>query len=119
MKACRLLEEIKSHPEIGLAGMILLHNGVVRATSRDGRRISAVDVTVDYEKLNRITRTIKERNGIVEFLAEVGEGRRFVGEDLMLLAIAGDFRENVIPAMAQAIDLIKRHVVEKKEIFCP
>ena len=33
-----LVEKIKQHPDYPKAGMILCHNGVVRQTSRDGRR---------------------------------------------------------------------------------
>lgn len=117
MDAGKLIEKIKSHPKIADAGMILCHNGLVRATSRDGRKVLAVEVKVDRQRLIEAIQRIKGRPGIVEFLAEVREGRFSVGDDLMILVIAGDFRENVIAAMTEAIDFIKKNVVTKKEIF--
>lgn len=117
MKAEELINKIKSHPKIADAGMILCHNGLVRATSRDGRKVLAVEVNVDRQRLIEAIQRIKERPGIVEFLAEVREGRFSVGDDLMILVIAGDFRENVIAAMTEAINFIKKNVVTKKEIF--
>jgi molybdopterin synthase catalytic subunit len=117
MKAEKLIEKIKAHPKIADAGMILCHNGLVRATSRDGQQVSAVEVKVDQQRLAQVLQEIKNKPGIIECLAEVREGRLSVGDDLMILVIAGDFRENVIAAMTEAIDFIKKNVVAKKEIF--
>ncbi|MDQ7837218.1 MAG: molybdenum cofactor biosynthesis protein MoaE [Thermodesulfobacteriota bacterium] len=117
MDASKLIEKIKSHPKIADAGMILCHNGLVRATSRGGQKVSAVEVKVDQQRLAKVLQEIKKQPGIVEFLAEVREGRFSVGDDLMILVIAGDFRENVIAAMTEAINFIKKNVVTKKEIF--
>lgn len=117
MKAEKLIEKIKAHPKIADAGMILCHNGLVRATSRDGRKVLAVEVKVDQQRLAQVLQEIKNKPGIIECLAEVREGRLSVGDDLMILVIAGDFRENVIAAMTEAIDFIKKDVVAKKEIF--
>lgn len=115
MEAGKLIEKIKSHPGIASAGMILCHNGLVRATSRTGQKVSAVEIKVNRPKLAQVIDRIKKKPGIVEFLAEVKEGRFLVGEDVMILVIAGNFRENVIAAMTEAIDLVKKEVVAKKE----
>ncbi|MDD5450475.1 MAG: molybdenum cofactor biosynthesis protein MoaE [Desulfovibrionales bacterium] len=117
MDAGKLIEKIKAHPKIADAGMILCHNGVVRATSRDGRKVLAVEVKVDQQRLAQVLQDTKKKPGIVECLAEIREGRFSVGDDLMILVIAGDFRENVIAAMTEAIDFIKKDVLTKKEIF--
>ncbi len=115
MEAGNLIEKIKAHPRIGAAGMILCHNGIVRATSRAGQKVSTVEIRADRQKLAQVVELIKKKPGIVEFLAEVKEGLFSVGDDVMILVIAGDFRENVIAAMTEAIDLIKKEVVSKKE----
>ncbi len=47
----KMLTQIKSHPHISRAGMILCHNGVVRATSRDGRSVTGLAVEVDHQRL--------------------------------------------------------------------
>ena len=54
MTLFHLLEQIKKHPEFHRAGMILCHNGVVRGTSRDGRKVLGLRVVADHRKLNRI-----------------------------------------------------------------
>lgn len=115
--ATKLMQDIRSHPEIGSAGMILCHNGIVRSTSRTGQKVTSVRVNVHKGKLAEVIREVKARPGIIEFLAEVHEGVRYVGEDLMVLVMAGDFRENVFSAMQDAIDIIKTSVVQKDEVI--
>ena len=44
----KLIEKIKKHPDYHKAGMILCHNGFVRETSRDGRKVSGLLVKVDH-----------------------------------------------------------------------
>ncbi|MFH1148020.1 MAG: molybdenum cofactor biosynthesis protein MoaE [Pseudomonadota bacterium] len=119
LSAAKLLEDIRNHPEIARAGMILCHNGIVRSTSRAGQEVSAVRVNVDKLRLAEVIGEIKARPGIIDFLAELYEGELHVGEDLMILVMAGDFRENVFSAMRDAIDTIKTCVVQKEEITLP
>ena len=54
--------------------MILCHNGVVRATSREGRTVGKVEVRADRNRLTKIINAVKEREGIVEVLVEIKEG---------------------------------------------
>ncbi len=110
-----LVEKVKKHPEFYKAGMILCHNGVVRATSRDGRPVSEVSVRVDRKRLEVIIGEIKAMTGIVEVLAHVNEGTLKVGEDVMYVVVAGDFRENVFDAMIAAVNRIKADVTSKTE----
>ena len=115
MKLSRLVDQVKKHPDFGKAGMILCHNGVVRATSRDGRPVSEVTVRVDRRRLETILAEIKAMTGIVEVLAHVNEGTLKVGEDVMYVVVAGDFRENVFDAMIAAVNRIKADVTSKTE----
>jgi molybdopterin synthase catalytic subunit len=110
-----LVEKIKKHPDFHKAGMILCHNGVVRATSRDGGPVSEVSVRVDRKRLEVIIGEIKAMTGIVEVLAHVNEGTLKVGEDVMYVVVAGDFRENVFDAMIAAVNRIKADVTSKTE----
>ena len=110
-----LVEKIKKHPDFDKAGMILCHNGVVRASSRDGRPVSEVTVRVDRRRLETILAEIKAMTGIVEVLAHVNEGTLKVGEDVMYVVVAGDFRENVFDAMIAAVNRIKAGVTSKTE----
>jgi molybdopterin synthase catalytic subunit len=115
MDLSTLVENAKKHPDFHKAGMILCHNGVVRATSRDGRPVSEVSVRVDRKRLEVIIGEIKAMTGIVEVLAHVNEGTLNVGEDVMYVVVAGDFRENVFDAMIAAVNRIKADVTSKTE----
>jgi len=114
----QLLDQIKRHPDYHQSGMILIHNGVVRASSRDGRGVSGLRVTVDHDKLQQIITTNKSKPGIIEILVEIAENRDLaVGDDVMLLVVAGDIRENVIAALEETLNAIKETVTAKTEFF--
>jgi molybdopterin synthase catalytic subunit len=115
----QLLEQIKKHPDFHRAGMILCHNGIVRGTSRDGRKVSGLRVAVDHQKLNQIIDSNKKLPGILEILVHINEDKDLrVGEDVMYLVVAGDFRENVISALQNTLNEIKSTVTQKTEYFC-
>lgn len=97
-------------------GMILVHNGVVRATSRaDGAEVTGVEVTPDHERIQALCREYEQRPGIWRALAEAREGCLNPGDDLLFIVVAGDFRENVKAALAELLDRIKSEAVSKKE----
>jgi molybdopterin synthase catalytic subunit len=106
-----LIQRIKKHPEYNRVGMILCHQGVVRKTTREGRKVSGLRVRVDPQKLNTAVQEHKRLPGIVEILVEIDEGKDLaVGEDVMLLVVAGDIRENVIAALSKVLDRIKSEI---------
>ena len=114
----RLVAQIKQHPDFDKAGMILGHNGVVRSSSRDGRQTTGLRISVDHAKLREVVALYKNRPGIVEILVEIAEDRDLtVGDDVMLLVVAGDIRENVIATLSAALDAIKSTVTHKTEFF--
>ena len=113
-----MLEAIKKHPDYDKVGMILCHNGVVRGTSRDGRAVEGLRVAVDHQKLAHIISEQKKIAGIVDIKVEIAEDRDLaVGDDVMLLLVAGDIRENVIAVLTDTLNLIKGTVTSKTEFF--
>lgn len=113
-----LVTEVKAHPRMTEAGMILCHNGVVRGTSRDGRRVTGLRVSVDRDRLAAILAEQKRRPGIVDIRVEIDAGRDLtVGDDVMVIVVAGDFRENVIAALSDTLNAIKSTVTSKTEFF--
>jgi len=60
MSLSRLINNIKKRPDYHQAGMILCHNGVVRSTSRDGRKVSGLTISVDNEKLAQVIASNKK-----------------------------------------------------------
>ncbi len=118
MNIMQLLEQIKKHPEFDQVGMILCHNGVVRGTSRDGRKVSGLRVAVDHVKLKQIIEMKKKLPGIIEILVHINENRNLaVGDDLMYLIVAGDIRDRVLTALSETLNLIKSTVTRKTEFF--
>ena len=118
MKLEQLIENIKQHPDYHGAGMILAHNGVVRQTSRDGRKVSGLRVMVDRKKLDRILARRKDTPGIIEILVEIfSEQDLAVGDDVMFLVVAGDIRETVITTLKETLDEIKSTVTRKTEFY--
>lgn len=97
--------------------MMLCHVGVVRGTSRNGRPVSGLDLTVDHQALESILAEQKKRPGIVEILAQVQEGSLKVGDEMMLIVVGGDLRDHVIPVLADTLNAIKKYVTHKTEHF--
>jgi molybdopterin synthase catalytic subunit len=98
--------------------MILCHNGVVRATARDGRKVKGLRVAVHHEKLEQIIREQVQKPGIIDIRVNIVENRDLaVGDDIMYLVVAGDIRENVISVLKETLDAIKMQVTAKTEYF--
>ena len=116
MDLLEMIRKVKAHPTYHDAGMILCHNGIVRATSRDGKSVKELIVKVNRSRLAEIVAEMKKRPGIIEVLAEVREGKLGVGDDVMYIVVAGDFRENVFPALMDAVNMIKEQVTRKTEL---
>jgi len=114
----KMMQAVKSHPNFNQVGMVLCHNGVVRGTSRDGRRVSGLRVAADHEKLKKILAQQRQKPGIVDIRVEIAEDCDLaVGDDVMLLLVAGDIRENVIAVLTETLDLIKSTVTAKTEYY--
>ncbi|WP_243545285.1 molybdenum cofactor biosynthesis protein MoaE [Pseudodesulfovibrio tunisiensis] len=115
----KAIAELKKEP--GFAenvGMMLVHNGVVRAWSRkDHSEVTAIEITSDLERIESIRQEIEARPGIFRAVAQANSGRMKPGDDVLLLVVAGDIRENVKPALADFLDRVKSEAVSKREIF--
>ena len=113
-----MIAKIKQHPEADRIGMILCHNGIVRGTSREGRPVSGLRITVDHDRLRAVVDANKRKPGIVDILVEIAENRDLaVGDDVMYLVVAGDIRETVIRVLTDTLNAIKSTVTHKTEFF--
>ncbi len=110
-------EKIRKHPDYGKVGMVAFHRGVVRATSRNGRPVEAFQVSMDDEVLERLKNESRAEPGIVEVLVEHREGTFAPGEDILLVAVAGDIRDHVFPSLVRLVDRIKTEATRSSEIF--
>jgi molybdopterin synthase catalytic subunit len=110
------LNEIKSGPEAARIGMYLMHNGVVRGTTRDGKPVTGMDLSYDRERLDGIVAEIRARPGVVAVKVWINEGRLAVGDDIMQVLVGGDIRENVFGALQEMVRLVKTECVKEWEI---
>lgn len=119
MDITRTLAELKKRPGFtDNVGMTLIHNGVVRGWSRKNHAtVTAVKVTPDHEKIQRICADFEKQPGIFCILAEAAEGTLQPGDDLLFLIVAGDIRENVKATFAELLDTIKAEAVVKQELI--
>ncbi len=118
MNISLMLDQIKNHPDYPKAGMVLCHNGVVRATSREGEQVTGLSIIVDHERLDQIVAEQKLTPGIVEILVHIEEKKVLaVGDDVMFLVVAGDIRETVIKTLTDTLNQIKSQVTKKTQFF--
>jgi molybdopterin synthase catalytic subunit len=116
MNIAEMVDAVKRRPDFERVGMILCHNGVVRATTRDGRRVKGLNVFVNHARLEQILFEQKQKPGIVDIQVNIVENRDLeVGDDIMHLIVAGDIRENVIAVLRDTLEAIKTTVTEKIE----
>jgi molybdopterin synthase catalytic subunit len=111
------IADLKQDPEFAQnVGMVLVHNGVVRAWSRsDGSPVSRLEVKPDLDRIEELRAECERRPGIYRVLVEARSGTLAPGDDLLFIVVAGDIRENVKPALADLLDRIKAEAVVKTE----
>lgn len=118
MDISRAIAAMKERP--GFAenvGMVLVHNGVVRAWSRAGKeQVTALEVTPDKDRIEEIREEFLKRPGIFDIVVEAKSGRFQPGDDLLFIIVAGDLRENVKPVLSELLDRIKAEAIAKREI---
>jgi molybdopterin synthase catalytic subunit len=117
MNIGKMIKGLREHPEARKIGMIVTHLGIVRGNSRDGDTVTYVEVAFDHERIREIINHTRNREGIIEVLVDTKEGRLKVGEEIMAVAVAGDIRENVFPALIHTVDRLKSEASKKQEFF--
>ena len=111
------IKDIKTKSDFKNLGMILVHNGVVRATSKAGKPVKGMHLTYDREKLSLLIDGLKKKEGIVDIRVWINEGLLKVGDDIMYACVAGKFRTTVIPVLEDLVSGIKSRIVTEAEIF--
>ena len=69
----------------------------------------------DQAKMDAICHEMEQRPGIFAIVAQANGGELQPGDDLLLLVVAGDIRENVKATFAELLDRIKSEAVIKQE----
>ena len=111
------LDELKRDPTAPRIGMYLMHNGVVRATTRDGASaVTGMDLTYDRDTLRAAIAAAEASPGIFAVRVWINEGRLAVGDDIMRVLVGGDIREHVFDALRELVRTIKTTCVKEGEL---
>jgi molybdopterin synthase catalytic subunit len=97
-------------------GMVLVHNGVARSTSRNGAPVASLEVRVDADLVEAIRREGEAMPGMFRVLVEARAGTFVPGDDLLFIIAAGDIRENVLAGLTHTLTRIKAEAITKREI---
>ncbi len=98
--------------------MVLYHNGLVRETSRAGEPVTSLKVHVDYPLLEKVIAEQKKREGIIDIIVEIYDEKVLLpGDDVMVLAVAGDIRPNVKKVLSDTLEEIKLRCTSKEEVL--
>ncbi|HAR95452.1 MAG TPA: molybdopterin converting factor [Deltaproteobacteria bacterium] len=109
------MKEIKAKsPPEGL-GMILVHNGIVRATSKKGEPVRGMLLGHDEDLLRSLVQEYSRKDGIVGIRVWINDGNLKIGDDIMVVLVAGRFRTDVLPVFESLIRDIKTRVVREEE----
>lgn len=118
MDISKAIAQMKERP--GFAenvGMVLVHNGVVRAWSRaDKSEVVALEVTPDQTRIQELREEYLSNPGIFDIEIFAKHGRFKPGDDLLFILVAGDIRENVKPVLAELLDRVKAEAISKREV---
>lgn len=111
------IKEIKKACDRKSLGMILAHNGIVRATTKDGKPVQAMRLSYDKAKLESAVSGCKKKEGIADVKVWINEGVLQVGDDIMNVCVAGRFRTDVLPALQELLKTIKGDIVREEEVI--
>jgi len=119
MDISQTIAEMKKDPDFAKnTGMILIHNGIVRAWSLKNRlAVTDLEVISDYKRIELLRSEYEKKPGIYKIIIQARSGNLKPGDDLLFIIVAGDIRENVKPVMSELLDRIKTECVQKKERY--
>ena len=109
------LEEVKQKANPAELGMILVHNGIVRGTKKSGEPVHGMKLSYDQKKLNSIIPIFRQKPGVVEVKVWINAGNLEVGDNIMLVLVAGKFRTDVLPVLEELLSAIKSEIVTEEE----
>ena len=109
------IAEVRQQANPRELGMILVHNGLVRATSKDGKEVRGINLSMDKKRLEELIQHYRALEGIEEVKVRINENHLAIGDSIMYVLVAGRFRTDVLPAFEELIAAIKNEVVTEQE----
>jgi molybdopterin synthase catalytic subunit len=110
------IKEIKKKCNPDMLGMILIHNGIVRATAKDGKPVKAMRLSYDKGMLHDVLKIYTAHEGIADIRVWINEGELQVGDDIMNVCVAGRFRTDILPVFQELLTTIKKEIVREDEV---
>ena len=119
------LKAAKAEASAENVGMYLIHNGVVRKSSKARARlgdetagdVAGMEISCDKAKLAEAIEACEKMQGISLARVWVNSGKLKVSDDIMLALVGGDIRPNVVCALEALVEKIKTECITEKEIF--
>jgi molybdopterin synthase catalytic subunit len=74
-----------------------------------------MNLSYDEEKLETVVSEQKKKDGILDIKVWINRGDLKVGDDIMLLLVAGRFRTDVLPVFESLLSTIKQEIVSERE----
>jgi len=110
------VKEIKENCDPESLGMILVHNGIVRGTAKDGKPVKGMKLPYDENALESCVARLKNRDGIVAIRTWINSGVLRIGDDIMYLLVAGRFSTDVLPVLKELLSTVKNEIVHEEEM---
>jgi molybdopterin synthase catalytic subunit len=96
--------------------MILVHNGIVRGTAKDGKLVKGMKLSYDKDALEGCVARLKNREGIAAIKVWINSGILSIGDDIMYLLVAGRFRTDVLPVLEDLLSTVKNKIMHEEEL---
>ena len=110
------VKEIKENCDSESLGMILVHNGIVRGTAKDGKLVKGMKLSYDKDALESCVARLKNREGIAAIRVWINSGILSIGDDIMYLLVAGRFRTDVLPVLEDLLSTVKNEIIHEEEL---
>ena len=110
------LKDLKQRANPEDLGMILVHNGIVRGTSKLGIPVQGMKLSYDQKRLNSVIPIFKQRTGVVEVKVWINSGNLKVGDNIMFVLMAGRFRTDLLPLFEELLTMVKNEIVTEEEV---
>ncbi len=109
------IQDIKATCTPDQLGMILVHNGIVRGITKDGRSVQGMVLSYDEKILEQTLARFRKMDGIAAVRVWINKGELQIGDDIMYVLVAGRFRTDVLPAFQDLIRTIKNEIIKEQE----
>jgi len=116
-----IISKTKNKRAFRKAGAIAVFVGVVRGETLKGEKVQKLELQAYQEKadevLTNICDDLRKKSGIVDVQIHHLLGEFHVGDDIVYVLVAGSHREEVFPALEEAVERYKKDApIFKKEL---